>query len=513
MKIIIKGFKKAATELKPFQIGSFIVALLVILPLSNFLLEGVKYLFSGNFLLGIAGRKEVLSTLKVLALTSVFGGGLGTLNGWLLSNCEFQFRKVLRICQLIPLAAPAYLITAVLQDLGSIFGYQVTGLWWGVLILSISTYPYVYILANESFNKFGVNQINASRGLGVGPWRSFFKVAFPMALPALLTGISLMCMEVMNELGTFELLNIPSISTGIAENWIIDGNPNSAIGLSLVALLIIFTLIIFEKFSRRKSRRWSENPASKDSQGWKLRKSRTFFAITIALFPPIFSFGIPCFWILLNIDQIKTGLSLELFILSFRTISLGLITALITMLFSLIISLAVRQNKSLIVRFITNLAGIGYAIPGTILALSLISISSSKFNFIAICLLIWGYLVRFLTISKGSIDSSLERISPSLDEAALGLGENWTGIVKRIHLPLLQGPIFVGSLLVFVDTIKELPITFILRPFDFDTLSVRIYQYAGDERMVEAILPAIFIMILGLIASMTLIPSLEKKTR
>ena len=162
-------------------------------------------------------------------------------------------------------------------------------------------------------------------------------------------------------------------------------------------------------------------------------------------------------------------------------------------------------------RFTTNLAGIGYAIPGTVLALSLISISSTQFNILGICLLIWGYLVRFLTISKGSIDSSLERISPTIDEAALGLVESWLGIIKRINLPLLHGPIFVGSLLVFVDTIKELPMTFILRPFDFDTLSVRIYQYAGDERMVEAILPAILIMTLGLFASMTLIPSLEKK--
>ena len=461
--------------------------------------------------MGIAGGEEILGTLKLLALTSFFGGGLGTLNGWLLSNCDFKFRRALRICQLIPLAAPAYLITAVLQDLGSIFGYQITGLWWGVLILSISTYPYVYILANESFNKFGVNQINASRGLGLGPWRSFFKVALPMAMPALITGISLMCMEVMNELGTFELLNIPSISTGIAENWIIEGNPKSAIGLSLIALLIIFTLIIFEKFSRRKSKRWSENPASQDSQGWKLNKFRAFLAIISSLFPPIFSFGIPCFWVLLNIDQIQKGLSEELITLSLRTISLGFITALITMIFSLVLSLANRPNKSLLLKLISNLAGIGYAIPGTVIALSLISISSSKFNFIAICLLIWGYLVRFLTISKGSIDSSLERISPSLDEAALGLGESWIGTVKRIHLPLLKGPIFVGSLLVFVDTIKELPITFLLRPFDFDTLSVRIYQYAGDERMVEAILPAIFIMALGLIASITLIPSLEKK--
>jgi len=243
-----------------------------------------------------------------------------------------------------------------------------------------------------------VNQINASRGLGVGPWRSFFKIAFPMAFPALITGISLMCMEVMNELGTFALLNIPSISTGIAENWIIEGNPKSATGLSLVALLIIFTLIIFEKFSRRKSKRWSENPASQDSQEWKLKKHRAFFAIIISLFPPIFSFGIPCFWVFLNIDQIQKGLSIELLTLSLRTISLGLLTALIAILFSLIISLARRPNKNLLLALITNLAGIGYAIPGTVLALSLISISS-KFNFIAICLLIWGYLVRFLTIS------------------------------------------------------------------------------------------------------------------
>ena len=511
MIILIKELKKAVTELKLLYTISFIVSVLVIIPICNFLLEGIQYVSSGDFSLGIAGREEVIGTVKVLVLTSLFGGGLGTLNGWLLSNCDFKFRKVLRICQLIPLAAPAYLITAILQDLGSIFGYQITGLWWGVLILSISTYPYVFILVNESFNKFGVNQINASRGLGVGPWRSFFKIAFPMALPALITGVSLMCMEVLNELGTFALLNIPSISTGIAENWIIEGNPKSTIGLSLVALLIIFTLIIFEKFSRRESKRWSENPASQDSQGWKLKKTRALLAITISLFPPIFSFGIPCFWVLLNIDQIQKGLSIELLTLSLRTISLGLFTAIITMLFSLIISLARRPNKSFLIGLITNLAGIGYAIPGTVLALSLISISSSKFNFFAICLLIWGYIVRFLTISKGSIDSSLERISPSLDEAALGLGENWLGIIKRIHLPLLQGPIFVGSLLVFVDTIKELPITFILRPFDFDTLSVRIFQYAGDERMVESILPAILIMTFGLIASITLIPSLEKK--
>ena len=511
MKIFIKRTKKLLSDTNPLDIASFIVTIILMIPISNFLIEGVTFILGGNFSLGIGGRNEILGTFKLLIFTSLFGGGIGTLNGWLLSNCEFKLRKTLRIFQLIPLATPAYLLTAVFQDLGSIFGYQITGFGWGVLILSITTYPYVFILANESFNKFGVNQINASRGLGIGPWGSFFKIALPMALPALITGISLMCMEVMNELGTVELLNIPSISKGITENWIIEGNPKIAIGLSLVAITIVFTLILFEKFSRRKTKRWSENPATLDSQGWELRGYRSYLAVLVSLFPPLFSIGIPFLWFLLNIDQLKKGFTMELISLTFRTISLGILAALITLIFSLILTLANRQNKNLLMRCLRFPASIGYAIPGTVLAISLITISNSQFHFIAIFLLLWGYTVRFLTISKGTLDSGLERISPTIDEAANGLGSNWLDIIKRIHIPLLRGPIFVGSLLVFVDTIKELPITFILRPFDFDTLSVRIYQYAGDERMAEALLPALFITLLGLIASSTLIPSLEKK--
>ena len=511
MKIFIKKINKLSTDIKTLDIASLIVAIILIIPIFNFLIEGIGFVIGGNFSLGISGRKEIIGTLKLLILTSFFGGGLGTLNGWLLSNCEFRLRKNLRIFQLIPLATPAYLITAILQDLGSILGYQITGLWWGVLILSITTYPYVFLLANESFNKFGVNQIYASRGLGIGPWGSFFKIALPMALPALITGISLMCMEVMNELGTVELLNIPSISKGITENWIIEGNPKIAIGLSLVALIIVFTLIFLEKFSRNKTKRWSENPASLDSLGWRLKGCRSYLAILITVFPPLFSVGIPFCWFLLNIDQLKKGITTDLISLTFRTVSLGILTALLTLFLSLILTLANRQNNQSLIKFITFPAGIGYAIPGTVLAISLITISNSKFHFLTIFLLIWGYIVRFLTISKGTLDAGFERISPSFDEAAKGLGSNWLDVAKKIHLPLLKGPIFVGSLLVFVDTIKELPITFILRPFDFDTLSVRIYQYAGDERMAEAIFPALFITVLGLIASSTLIPSLEKK--
>ena len=149
MKIFIKKTKKLLTDLTTLDVASLIVAILVIIPIFNFLIEGIGFVLGGNFSLGIAGRQEIFGTLKLLILTSLFGGGLGTLNAWLLSNCEFRLRKNLRIIQLIPLATPAYLITAVLQDLGSILGYQITGLWWGVLILSITCLLYTSDAADE----------------------------------------------------------------------------------------------------------------------------------------------------------------------------------------------------------------------------------------------------------------------------------------------------------------------------------------------------------------------------
>ena len=491
------------------DICSLIIAALITLPIVNFLKEGFEIILNGNFSIGLTGEEEIIGTIKILILISLIGGGLGIINAWLLSNCNFKFRKILRIIQLIPLASPAYLVTGTLQDLGSIYGYQITGFWWGVLIISISTYPYVFILTNESFNKFGLNQILASRGLGVGPWKSFLRIALPMSLPSLAIGISLMCMEAMNELGTFKLLNIPTISTGIEENWIIEGDLNSGIGLALIALIIVFSLIIIEKFSRKRSKRWSENPSISISQGWELDGIRAFMAIIFAAFPAIFSLGIPLIWVVLNIDQIPQGFDEDLLFLTLRTLGLGAGTAFLAIIFSLLLSLSKRWNKSIILQITSFLAGIGYSIPGTVIAIFMLTVINNPDYYII--LMMWGYITRFLTISKGSIDSALERISPSIDEAAKGLGANNFRVIKEVHIPLLKGPALVGTLLVFIDTIKELPVSFLIRPFDFETLSVRIYQYADDGRLGSAIIPAILITILGLIASSTLIPSLEKK--
>ena len=205
--------------------------------------------------------------------TATLGTLLGTANGWLLCNCRFPGRAWLRIAQLIPLATPAYLLSAILVDLGSRHSWTIHGMGWGIAVMALTTYPYVF-LSTESFSSqcgsintpaterfppvSGQRQLEACRSLGVGPWSAFRRVALPIALPAIGAGVALMGMEVVNELGAVQLLGIPSLSAGILETWQSNGDPAGAISLALITLVIVLTLVVCERSLRRRSRRWSD---------------------------------------------------------------------------------------------------------------------------------------------------------------------------------------------------------------------------------------------------------------
>ncbi len=504
----LHSFKQSRLILDGFSI---FLCCLILWPILKLLGEGLSGFKTGDIGLDLNGLEQIRGTVLLVLFSSALGGSLGTINGWLLANCRFRGRKYLRLSQLLPLATPAYLLSAILIDIGSIHGVRIHGMTWGVLIMSLTTYPYVFLLSTESFAKSGHRQLEACRSLGIGPWNSFRKIALPMAIPAIGAGIALMAMEIINELGAVQLLNIPSISAGIVENWIIKGNPSGAIALAFIALLIVLLLVAYEKRLRRLSRRWSEGISGACSPSWELNGSRAIFAQIIAFFPPLFTLGIPLYWVSINLDQIQQGLDIELLQLTARSLLLGLLASGFTIFIAILLSICKRWNKSRWMKVISFLSGIGYAIPGAVIALALLSFLGSTLYLPALVLLLWGYTDRFLAVAKGGIDAGFERINPNIDEAAMTLGGNWFSILKKIHLPLLNGPLIVGSLLVFVDTIKELPLTFILRPFDFDTLSVRIFQYAGDERMAESIMPGLIILSLGLLASIALIPSLDYK--
>ncbi|AAP99533.1 Ferric iron ABC transporter [Prochlorococcus marinus str. SS2] len=495
------------------EIFSILLCVIFLLPIINLIREGLTSLGGGDIGLGPDGLKQIEGTFFLVLFSSLFGGTLGTVNGWLLANCRFKGRKYLRLAQLLPLATPAYLLSAILIDIGSIHGIRIHGMFWGILIMSLTTYPYVFLLSAESFAKCGQRQLEACRSLGIGPWNSFRRIALPMATPAIGAGIALMGMEVINELGAVQLLNIPSLSAGIVENWIIKGNPSGAIALAFIALLVVLVLVAYEKWLRKRSRRWTEGITGAESPAWVLKGFRATIAQALSVMPPLFTLGVPFYWAIINSDQLLQGFDIELVQLTFRSLMLGLIASGLTVLGAIFLSICSRWNKSKWMKSISFLSGLGYAIPGAVIALALLSFSGSVWNLPALILLLWGYSDRFLAVAKGGIDSAFERINPNIDEAAMSLGANWTGVLKTIHLPLLKGPLVVGSLLVFVDTIKELPLTFILRPFDFDTLSVRIFQYAGDERMGESIIPGLIVLLLGLLASIALMPSLDYKNK
>ena len=465
-----------------------------------------------RFDLGYGGTEQVLNTLALVALVGLLTAVLGTATGWLTARCAFPGRRWLRIAQLLPLATPSYLLAATWIDLGSRIGVRVHGFTPTLIVMVLSTYSYVFLLSTESFSVSGRRQLEACRSLGVGPWGSFWRVALPMALPAIGAGVALGGMEVVNELGAVQLLGVPTLSTGILNRWQQDGDPQGAVALALMALVIVALLVGAERNLRQRSRCWNlGNDGDADPQ-WRLVGQRRWLSQALCLLPPLITLGLPVIWAGLSWDQMRAEDTTELLALGSRSFGLALLAAALTVGGGLLLAIAKRWIPNAVLQRLTFISGLGYAIPGTVLALALMLIGG-PWALAPLLLLVWGYSDRFLAVSKGGLDAALERIPPSVDEAATSLGNSWLGVLQRVHLPLLRGPLLVGGLLVFVDTVKELPLTFSLRPFDFDTLAVRVYQYASDERVGAALVPALLILALGILAAIALIPNLERLER
>jgi len=486
------------------------VSLLALLPLLTLLWEALIGSEAAAMELGVDGADQVRGTLALVAGEGLAGAILGTATGWLTAECSFPGRRLLRIAQLLPMAIPAYLLAASLIDWASYRGLRIHGLGWAIALLSLANYGYVFLLSTESFAVSGRRLMEASRSLGVGPWRCFFRVALPIALPAIGAGVALSAMEVVNELGAVRLLGVPSLSAGILDRWQVDGDPKGAALLSLVALAIVGVLIAGERQLRRRSRRWNLSGAPSDQPLWELQGWRAALAVVVCALPPAVALLIPLVWMADGWQNLDAQAWSELLPLAMRSLSLALAAAGVTVMAALLLAIVRRWSPQLGVRQLSFVAGLGYAVPGSVLALGLI-VLGGPLALSPLLLLLWGYGDRFMAVSKQGLDAAFERIPPSVDEAAISLGSAWSDVLRRVHLPLLRGPLLVGALMVFVDVVKELPLTLALRPFDFDTLAVRVFQYASDERVGAAMAPALLIMLFGLIAAAALVPALDRR--
>ena len=477
------------------------------------------------------------------SLLLMVGVGIGVLvigvgTAWLVTMCRFPGCRVFEWALLLPLAAPAYLLAYVYTEwlefygpvqtsLRNIFGWSSVADYWfpdirsvggAIALLTLTLYPYVYLLARVSFLEQATCTLEASRSLGCGPWRSFFTVALPLARPAIIAGLALALMETLNDFGTVQYFGVDTFTTGIYRTWFGLGERVVAAQLAAVLMLFILGLLLLEIWSRRQAKYYQSGSRFEPLTPFKLRNIRAIIAFFACLIPIGLGFLMPGGLLLqMTLNNWDTILDPRFFDFASHSLILAIITAFLSIIVALVMAYGVRLNHNLTMTIPTRIAAMGYAIPGSVIAVGILipvgrldnfidSFMRSTFNISTglifsgtIIALVYAYLVRFLAVSYGAVESSLSKIKPNLDEAARSLGHRPTSTLIQVHAPMMWGGLLTAGMLTFVDVMKELPATLVIRPFNFDTLAIRVYNLAADERLAEAAGPALAIIAVGII--------------
>ena len=511
--------------------GLILVPVLTVL-LSLFADERQVWEHLTDTVLGLYVRNSLLMMVGVALGVVLVGSG----TAWLVTMCEFWGRAWLEWMLVLPLAAPTYVLAYAYTDFLQVTGgfqiwlRRVTGwgigdywfpnirsLWGAILLLVLTLYPYVYLSARLAFQEQSVACLEVSRSLGYGPWSSFFQVALPLARPGIMAGCLLALMETLNDFGTVSYFGVDTLTTGIYRTWTALGNPVAAAQLSALLLLWVLLLRGLEQFSRRRARYYRQGFRPTPTR-YRLQGIRALGAWLACGLPIGLGFVVPAL-ILLQMTLRQGELHHRFWSYAQNSFLLATITAVIAVSVSVVVlyGLRLQRGSAWGLGLAVRLASLGYALPGVVIAVGvliplgqldqllsylrqvLLQQSPGPVFSGTIAALVFGYLVRFLAVALATVEVTLLRIPPSLDEAARSLGEGSLGTLWRVHLPLMGGGILGAMLLVFVDVMKELPATLVLRPFNFDTLAVHTYRLAADERLAEAGAPALAIVFVGIL--------------
>ncbi|MEQ9812984.1 MAG: iron ABC transporter permease [Azospirillaceae bacterium] len=477
----------------------------------------------------------VVNTVVLMIGVGLLVSSIGVTTAWLVTMHRFPGSRFLEWALLLPLAVPAYVMAYVYTDLLEFAGplqtwlRAVTGIgprdWWfpeirslwgAIWMLGLVLYPYVYLLARAAFLEQSVCVLEISRTLGRGPWRSFFGVALPLARPAIVAGMSLALMETIADYGTVQYFGVQTFTTGIFRTWFGLGSPVAAAQLATVLLLFVALLIWLERRSRGRARYYHTTVRYRRIEQRRLRGGAGLLAAVACWMPLLLGFLVPTAALIhltLTSGDARQGDFLEYMRNSFV---LAGITAVIAVVLALVLAYGLRLRPNRVSRIATRIASLGYAVPGTVIAVGvllpfawmdnaidglmrdLFGVSTGLFLTGTIVVLIFAYLVRFLAVSFNTVEASLGKISPSMDAAARTLGHGPRSTLMRVHAPIMRSSLLTAALLVFVDVMKELPATLVIRPFNFDTLAVRVYQLASDERLAEASTAALTIVLVGI---------------
>ncbi len=487
------------------------------------------------------------------SLLLVAGVGTGTLligvsTAWLCTLCRFPGSTLFQWLLLLPMAMPAYIIaytyTGLLDFSGPIqsslrlwfdLGYgdywfpEIRSLEGAVTMLTLVLYPYVFLLTRAAFLEQSLCVLEVSQTLGNSPWRSFFTVAIPLTRPAIIAGLTLAMMETLADFGTVQYFGVTTFTTGIFRTWFGLGDRVAAAQLAGMMMSLVLLLIVLERWSRHQARFHHTSQRSRRSAQFPLQGWRAVAAFAVCLLPLLFGFFIPAgrliFW---SLQTWRHAITADFWVLVGNSLSLAAAASLLTLLFAVFLAYGQRLRPGKMVSFSVRLAGMGYAVPGLVIAIGVIipfawfdntldNWMRSHLNFSTglllsgtVAALLFAYLVRFLAVSLHTVEAALAKIKPSIDEAGRSLGLTPGGVLGRIHLPLMRGSLLSALLLVFVDVLKELPATLVLRPFNFNTLAVRAFELASDEMLAESSTAALAIVLAGLVPVVLLSRSIRR---
>lgn len=482
--------------------------------------------------------RYLVTTLKLMTGVGAITLVIGLSTAWAVTMCEFPGRKFFEWAMLLPFAVPAYVIayvyTSLLDYAGPVqgalrdlFGWANAADYWfpeirslegATLMLGLVLYPYVYLLARAAFLEQSPSLFAVSRSLGHSALSTFFKVVLPIARPAVAVGLSLVLMETLNDFGTVDFFAVQTLTAGLFDTWMNLGNLGGAAQIATTMLVFVVILVTLERYSRRRQQQFAARDNRDPIHRFTMSFPRQLICVAVCAVPVILGFVIP--GVTLGVyawEYFDESWNPDFVRNTFNSLFLSGTAALTTLLIGVTLAYSRRLHNTRGMQVLMRLSSLGYAMPGAVLAVGVIvplagfdnwldSLMRDYLGFSTGLLLsgsafaiVFAYTVRFLAVSAGSVESALQKITPSMDMASRSLGNSPGKTLVKVHLPMLRGTLITAALVVFVDCMKELPATLILRPFNFETLATYVYQFASDERLYHSALPALIIVLAGIV--------------
>ncbi|WP_100640312.1 ABC transporter permease [Marinobacter salexigens] len=482
--------------------------------------------------------RYLVTTIKLMAGVGAITLVIGLSTAWAVTMCEFPGRKFFEWAMLLPFAVPAYVIayvyTSLLDYAGpvqgalrDVFGWTNAADYWfpeirslegATLMIGLVLYPYVYLLARAAFLEQSPSLFAVSRSLGHSALSTFFKVVLPIARPAVAVGLSLVLMETLNDFGTVDFFAVQTLTAGLFDTWMNLGNLGGAAQIATTMLIFVVILVTLERYSRRRQQQFAARDNRDPIRRFTMSFPRQLICVAVCAVPVVLGFVIP--GVTLGVyawEYFGESWNPDFIRNTFNSLFLSGTAALTTLLIGVTLAYSRRLHNTRGMQVLMRLSSLGYAMPGAVLAVGVIvplagfdnwldSLMRDYFGVSTGLLLsgsafaiVFAYTVRFLAVSAGSVESALQKITPSMDMASRSLGNSPSKTLVKVHLPMLRGTLVTAALVVFVDCMKELPATLILRPFNFETLATYVYQFASDERLYHSALPALIIVLAGII--------------